>query len=157
MDRLEKSPFKARINFPDRLPPIRAYIHSAGVGNVFGSEISAKEYFMEQLGSYLEGNFRGYDFAIAVIWASVGPSTVNSRPQTNYRSIDIFGFSGLRDNWLGNPDISNFVMTNGIFKPLEKPTDVTTCGDTLILLGKEEEYRRTTPNLEFYMNNPPNI
>jgi len=157
MDNLERSPFRARISLPDRKFPIRAYIHRAGTRDVFGSEASASEYFMEQLDSYLGENLSGYDFTLAVIWGSVGPSTINSRPKTNYRNIDVFGFSGLKENWSGNPDVSNFVMTNGIFRPLEKPADVTTCGDTLILLGREEGYRRTTPNLDFYMINPPNL
>ena len=145
-----EAPFKARIHFADVSHPGRAYIHRAGLSDVFGSESAARNYFKEQYEFYLKEILRDYDFTIAVLWGSVGS-------QVKYRNIDVFGFHGLSGKWPGNPDISNFVFSNGIFKPLEKPTDVTTCGDTLILLGKEEEYRRTTSGLDVYMNNHPSL
>ncbi len=145
-----ETPFKARIHFADVSSPGRAYIHRAGLNEVFGSESAARNYFKQQYELYLKKNFEKYDFTIAVLWGAKGQ-------QVNYRNIDVFGFHGLNRKWPGNPDVSNFVLSNGIFKPLEKPTDVTTCGDTLILLGKEEEYRRTTSGLDVYMNNPPSL
>lgn len=144
------APFKARFIFSDNENPIgRAYVHRAGLDDVFGSKEKVMKYFNQQYDVYLKEKFRDYDFSIAVLWGFLGSS------KTKHKMIDVFGFHGLNRNWPGNPDVSNFVMDNGIFRPLEKTTDVTTCGDTIMLLGKEEEYRRRTQNLDFYLNHPP--
>ena len=145
----KETPFKGIIHFADVSPPGRAYIHRAGLKEVFGSESAARNYFKQEYDSTVKHYSEKYDFVIAVLWGSFS--------HIKHRNIDVFGFHGLNGKWPGNPDVSNFVMVNGIFQPLEKPTDITTCGDTLILLGKEEEYRRTTSGLDVYMNIPPTL
>ena len=71
--------------------------------------------------------------------------------------VDLFGFSDLDSRLVpiklpGNPDVDNYVFRNGVYTP-ERKTIV--CGDGLIVLGAEEEYRRQeTKNLAEYLRSP---
>ncbi|MBU0466364.1 MAG: hypothetical protein KKF39_01665 [Nanoarchaeota archaeon] len=152
-----ESPFVARINMMEETPPVRAYVHRAGFNEIFGGDaMNAALYFHDSYTKYLGDNLKEHDYAIAVMWGQTGQGKINAREKTNYRIIDVFGFKGI-EPWPGNPDVSNWVMTNGIFTPLEKPTDITTCGDTLILLGKEESTRRECPNFPLYVGMPTSL
>ncbi|MBU0760757.1 MAG: hypothetical protein KJ600_06900 [Nanoarchaeota archaeon] len=118
--------------------------------------MNAALYFHDSYTKYLGDNLREHDYAIAIMWGQIKPGRVNARERTNYRIIEVFGFKGI-EPWPGNPNVSNWAMTNRIFTPLEKPTDVTTCGDTLILLGKEESIRRECPSFPSYMGMPASL
>ena len=60
----------------------------------------------------------------------------------------------------GGLDGSSFIIKNGRYDVREDYNSFVesyTCGDTLIMLGEEEAYRRTTRSLDEYMRNPPEI
>ena len=86
-------------------------------------------------------DYHRLEYALAAMWAD-----------GNQRIIDFFGFGDLRGNWKGNPEVNSWDFRNGVFT-----RGAITCGDALIMLGAEERYRRTTPNLQSYMNNPNKV
>lgn len=143
-----KSPFIARINISEGIVPVRAYIHRAGLEVVYGNVEQARDYLMSQLESGLYDLISHYEYSIPIVWGN---------DKRKDKIIDVFGFDGVRDKWPGNPDVVNWVWYNGEFKTVENINSVTTCRDTLILLGKEESYRRTTPNFDYYIKNPLNF
>jgi hypothetical protein len=71
--------------------------------------------------------------------------------------------AGLRDMepWPGNPDVRTWVFENGFYVPrthINSHDDISdTCGDTLIMYGREEEFRRTVSGLEEYINKYPDL
>lgn len=69
--------------------------------------------------------------------------------------VDIFGFEKVSpDKWPGNPEVSILVYAAG---ELSVPQKEHTCGDTLIMLGREEAFRRTTKSLEEYFARSPSL
>ena len=173
-----KTGFKAFFNGDDS-PVTRVYIHSAGFAEVYGhkpAEDEAEEHerlrrHVPDLVDAAMGHFSDVwdkcrhasvddpsfigDFAyvLAVMWGD------KSR---NEKVIDFFGFSGINE-WPGNPDVSAWVMREGVYVSQERFGDIyvqnrkITCGDTLILLGREEQYRRKTSTLEEYVNIHPRL
>lgn len=138
---LLKRPFVARFNLPSRKPFVRAYLHRAGLLSAYGQKDTpvdcAKSYMTEVIEST---DLQRYAWVLAAIWGN----------SSGERCIDFFGYGGISD-WTGNPDVSAFVVKNGIIIPQKE----ITCGDTLIVLGKEESFRRTTQNLEEYASKWP--
>ena len=89
-----------------------------------------------------------FDYLLGAIWG-----------KKDEKIIDLFGFSDISE-WPGNPDVTSFVIKNGGYDTREDDDSFVesyTCGDTLIMLGEEEKYRRTTKSLDEYMRNPPEI
>jgi hypothetical protein len=139
--------FVARFNVPNRfLLPGRAYLHQAGLQEAFGSQDPVGEagrHFLDVLGIMNRGEIgKRYDFILATIYGDI----------EHRKSIDCFGFTCLYP-WPGNPDISPWVCKNGVFV-LDK---VTTCGDSMIVLGQEEAHRRACGDIVAYLCNPPKI
>lgn len=139
--------FRDRVTYiSNQLPPVRAYIHESCSFEAFSSpcnrsiDIEAKEHLILSLGKNLE-LVEDADYMLAAIWGN-----------ENSKMIDVFKYTDVKD-WPGNPDVSAFVMQNGVYIPRKE----ITCGDTLIVLGIEEKYRRTTKSLKEYMKNPPGI
>ena len=77
------------------------------------------------------------DYFISLLWSD----------EKRNELMDIFVYSDIKNNWKGNPGISSWVVTNGIWKN----KNPITCGEGIILLGREEEYRRTTRNISQYL------
>jgi len=77
------------------------------------------------------------DYFISILWSASNEEHL----------IDFFGYSDIKNNWKGNPDISSWVLKNRVWR---KDNNIT-CGEGIILLGKEEEFRRKTKNIEEYM------
>ena len=145
----QQTSFLSRMSFPNRVTPIRVYIHNAGLKKTFGTLDNAENYVMDQIStekSELSGLLYLYDFVISALWSN-GKDKI----------MDIFGFSDVKDNWPGNPDVINWLWYNGKNRFIKDARDIATCGDTLIILGKEEEYRRTTESLDSFMRHPLNI
>ena len=140
--------FVARIDYPEGSPLVRAYLHRAGI-ECFGSETdlaktsrSAAEYLGDVLRKF-SGSFRDMDFILAALWGEKFDGQA-------VRVADVFGYRLDRANgWAGNPEMYAFVFKNERYTPpgLDVPT---TCGEVLRVLGREEEYRVTTPNLQRY-------
>jgi len=78
-----------------------------------------------------------YDYFISILWSD----------SENNEMMDFFGFEGLKKNWKANPDVQSWVIKNGVWMH-DNPF---TCGEGIILLGKEEELRRKTKNIEEYI------
>jgi len=156
--------FIARINLPDHHVPIRAYLHGSGkdawkpkaVGQ--GTYVIEKDMDMSQIAKTytinslakisktLELNFQ---YLLAVLWGN----------SDSERVIDCFGYSDISDaNWPRNPEVEGWVMREGVYVQKNKITQGgLTCGDSTIIIGKEEEYRRLCPNLKTFMEVPPKI
>jgi len=136
--------FVARLNMPDGRPPVRAYLHEAGLMSAYGTNYEplreAEEYLKQVLIKY-KHDFRKHDFLLAAIWGS-----------EKVQLIDFFGFSGINENWKANPDVKMWVIKNGLYLP-----EASTYGDSIIVFGREEAFRRTTNNLSDYMANLPDL
>jgi hypothetical protein len=145
----EASPnFRARLTYDHGpLPPIRAYLHNAGIDEAFDCpkrktvEAKVEEHLIKTL-IMNRGIINGADYLLAAIWGDKGA-----------KMIDLFRYSGL-GGWPGNPDFAGFVFRNGVYMPEKREL---TCGDTLIVLGQEERYRRTTKDLKEYVEHSPSI
>jgi len=131
-------------NFPLGMPPTRAYLHSAGLHEAFGTE-NPFQVAEEHLVSILEEDRElliKYDYLLCALWGL----------DTN-RRMDLFGFKDIRE-WPGNPDVYPLVYED---KTWLNPDEYgLTCGDFLMVLGQEETYRRIT-NREQYFAQPPSI
>ncbi|MFH0832302.1 MAG: hypothetical protein V1900_01080 [Candidatus Aenigmatarchaeota archaeon] len=128
--------FVARMSFPNREPPVRAYVHKAGLAAYGDYPIEgAKRYLLEVLDNY-QKECAHYNLILAALWGDNGS-----------RMIDFFGFSNIGKRWDKNPDISAWVIKDGLHIPKKE----ITCGDTLIALGREEECRRFSSNALDYM------
>ncbi|HLD39217.1 MAG TPA: hypothetical protein VJB05_02815 [archaeon] len=69
------------------------------------------------------------------------------------RVAEVFGYGHVdKKDWPSNPEIYNWVFRNGIHQPKKRQIS---CGDTLIVLGKEESVRRRTSSLGEYWNEFP--
>src|SRR3989344_4021912 len=131
--------FMSRISYLEsnsELPPFRAYIHSSAAPAFSPTaHTNLEEQVRENLLLHLGKNFnlvKDFDFLITAAWGD-----------NKDKMLDIFGYSG----------ISFYVLRNGV---LSQEKEIT-CGDTLIVLGEEERYRRTTLDLTSYIENPPKI
>lgn len=101
---------------------------------------SAKDYLRDMLKEH-HAELKEYDFWLAALWRKI------------YRGkdegiISLFCFQGIRP-WPGNPNVSAQVLVDGVYKP---SYNSITCGDTLVLIGLEERFRRSTSSLESYMD-----
>ena len=150
--------FAARLNYPELR--FRCYVHSAGFEAIYGKNIpadnplwtpasafNAGDYAKEVLGS-LDGRVHGaFDYFLAVAWGN---------EESGQKVLDLFGFSGIRDWQTSNPDVTAWIFADGIYVS-PQPPNALTCGDALIMLGEEEKYRRTTPDLETYLLGSPHL
>ena len=131
-----------RLLLPWNSPPSRVYIHDAGFNEIYKSDKAVLDYFTEIFNRDLRNSDK-FNYLLAIAWGDI-----NSKEKV----IDFFGYNGF-DNWPGNPDVSIWVVRNGLIAPNENKT----CCDSLVILGEEEKYRRTTKSLEDYMLKAPKI
>jgi hypothetical protein len=146
--------FRGRHTHVDEdLPPSRIYLHNSGLIGAFAADFSrtghsveteAMNHFQEALASNLD-SVRDCDYILAAIWGSADGA----------KMIDVFGYSGVKAKWSENPTVRGFVLRNGLLY-VPKCRELT-CGDTTIVLGQEEEYRRTIPNMDHFLRFPPKI
>ena len=110
--------------------PVRAYVH----------ETSETEELDTGVTRHVQSKMaNGFDYMLMILWGNDGSNMV-----------DCFGYGGMSE-WPGNPDVDGWLYRSGV---LVRDMPIT-CGDGLILLGREEEYRRTTSSLREYIENPP--
>jgi len=129
--------FRNCYNFKNR--PLRLYTHRFGE-ELFNNSIEAFCYTEAALAT-LDSVAPDSLFYIAVTWGD---------KKTKSRICDLFAYSGINE-WPGNPDVSSWIFNEGVLKQ-ENPI---TCGDTMILLGLEEQYRRSCSDLSTYLSNGP--
>jgi len=149
--------FKTIYGFPGITPEARLYVHQTGLETIFKQDKqenqaadpvwNARTYFMkvhkELRDQLIETKV---DFLLAAVW---GDETENAKV------VDIFAYRDVRENWPGNPDVSGFVVKNGILVKENPLTLALTCGETIEMLGQEETYRQTTSSLSDYISKLP--
>jgi hypothetical protein len=145
------SSFVCRIEFPDLrdTKPGRLYVHRTGC-QLFQNEDGyepAANYALDMLGENPE-LFKPADFVIPVLWGEAWGGE-----EANVMVAEIFGYGDMRE-WPGNPTVYNWVFKNGLHIPEERQIS---CGDTMILLGAEETYRRNTRDLKEYISKAPQL
>lgn len=128
-------------------PPLRVYMHECGQ-ELWGEK-------SEDIATRLRGDLgaiiperistEDYQFFTALLWGDKSD-----------RMLDLFGYSGLQ-NWASNPGIDSWVLKNGIIVPSNGKSIEVTCGEGLVILGREEELRRTTDSLSDYLRVYPEI
>src|SRR3989344_4406504 len=136
--------FAARYIIPKSFPPVKAYLHTLEMNRAWGplpASNNAPRHLRDVLMDY-QDSFSGFEFLIAGLWGR------NDKRGGIDKVIDIFGFQKIpSDKWPGNPEVSVLIHEKGsLFVPQKEHT----CGDTLIMLGIEEAFRRTTTSLEEY-------
>ncbi|GEM_PF-2898159 len=124
--------------------PGRGYFHTSGFNEIFGGNVDAQESYAFEALRDNSSLLRDTDYFLVAIWGDVSKGD---------KVMDLFTYNGVYP-WPGNPEVSAYVLRNGIYAPEERSI---TCGDTLMILGKEEEHRRQTTNLNEYISNPPVI
>ncbi len=144
--------FITRFTLADRTPPVRAYVHKAGLKEAYSTTLPqlfqeeknrVRNYLIEVLDKNQE-EYSKYRYLLAALWGQINPSDQTKAAKV----IDFSGFSGIDDEkWPGNPDVFSWVVKDGVCIP----TNQITCGDTLIALGVEEQLRRRTKNLADYI------
>ncbi len=130
---------------------MRAYVHEAGLKEAYRRIDDAGEYLRNALDTYKSECSR-YKFILAALWGRVSDNSVE-------KVADFFGLSDISDEkWPGNPDVSAWVVKNGIYvrEGYPQPGQIT-CGDTIMVLGEEEKHRRECASLTTYATIPPGL
>jgi len=120
----------------------RVYVFDCGFSEAYFEELDALRYATSVIKNARKEMEIPIDYFIGGLWGD-----------KKDRVIDVFGFSGVRENWQGNPDVHSWVVRNGVWRK-ENPI---TCGNMLRILGIEEEHRRGKENLTDYIFNPPKL
>ena len=132
--------FRAKINLNDAKFPGRLYLHNYGI-EVFGSNPipTAKNEYRACLNK-IGGD---YLWVIGILWGDDIPNSV----------VEIFAYNNIEKKiWPGNPEVDYFQFRSRFL--IDKPRYLT-CGDGLMILGREEEFRRHIKSLEVYLNSGP--
>ena len=141
--------FVDRINLPDFEVPVRAYIHEAGFEEVYGGDVEVARKRLEDVIRLSDWKEREKQMNLQYILTTLIGG------EEKYQGKPIVGFFGFFDieNWPGESKVKIFCY----LKPDQREVILNVRGDTLIMLGEEEKYRRTTKSLDEYMRNPPEI
>lgn len=135
-------PFLKRFSIPHAVRPTRAYVHEAGFTDAYDSRFNRPETYIGKIFEKHATVFEPDDFLIMALWGDDGQQIA-----------EVFGYFGINP-WPGNPEVNSWVFKDGIYHPKQRNI---CCGETLIVLGREEEARRKSPSLQHYMQNPPEI
>ncbi len=128
--------------FPTKLYILRSYVDKLG-DRKYASMLLTRTLIQSREGPEIMG---GHDFAIALAFGLGEEGT--GKP---VEGIDIFS-ARLRGGWEGNPIYDSWTFEDGVYVPREKGT---TCGTGLVILGKEEELRRGTADLDSFLKGWP--
>ena len=118
---------------------IQVYLHNVGI-EAFGSNpISSAR---NELSSVLGKIDEDYLWVIGILWGDYGIPIV-----------EVFAYNGIqRNKWPGNPEVFYFQFRS---RQLVENSRSLTCGDGLMILGREEEFRRHKKTLKEYINDAP--
>lgn len=128
--------FIARVSLPHTEPPARGYVHS--LASAFESAEEAKAYLNRVLRQ--KQVVGSAEFVLAAVWGD-----------RHTRIAELFGYCDISE-WPGNPEVYSWVFEDGVYKPEKRNI---ACGQTMQVLGREEDYRLTTASLPDYMAAPP--
>ena len=144
--------FLARFQIVNVRPPVKLYIHSAGIAQAFSATSPdqaadlARDYFLREW-PYHQRDTEKYDFLLAALWAS---------PESGRMSkiVDCFGFYDIRDWRNGNYNVDIWNIKDGL-RVINHAASA--CEDTMIAFGLESSYRRTTNSLDEFVRGWPNV
>jgi len=129
--------------------PARVYLHEYGLREQFGGDGRSAGLVILSAFAYGEWAVRtllrseeNLQYSIGIVWGDI---------DNDQKACDLFGYSGIEE-WPGNPDVPLWVFRNGVLVK-----DLESCGDSLILLGLEEQHRRKCKNLEEYLEKNPKL
>ncbi|MBI3623919.1 hypothetical protein HY212_07625 [Candidatus Pacearchaeota archaeon] len=138
--------FVARFSGKDLVVPVRTYLHDVGLekwdinGDGVQSAANYHSLVFKSDGIHRIVRDEKLDYVIAALWNNEGNKTA-----------DVFGYSGVKNNWKANPEVRAWNCINGIWRD-----DAHFCGDMVMILGAEETWRRaSTKDLKYYMSHPP--
>ena len=133
----------ARYTLSNLSTPSRLYVHTSGA-ELYEDESPRAQ--MEYFINLVERNpgFLGSSLLVGIVWGDV---------ERRQRVADVFAFDCTDSDWSFNPEIDSYVFRSS---DLDVDSPVT-CGDGLIVLGAEEQFRRSCKNLHAYMSGAPNI
>jgi len=134
-------PFSRRFSMQHAAKPTRVYVHETVFTDADNHGKLPQAYIGKIFEQYTE-LFEPDDFLIMALWADNGKQIA-----------EVFGYFGTNP-WPGNPEVNSWMFSDGIYQREERQI---CCADTLIVLGREEEARRKTPDLKSYMQNPPDV
>lgn len=129
-------PFVGRSLIRGVIPPAKVYLHSNGM-DLFDNSIDFGREHVNELIERNPGVFSPADYVIAALWGENGK-----------RVSECFGYGDMGE-WPGNPTVYSWVFENGVYKPEQRQIS---CGETLVVLGREETFRRTTRDLCDYFD-----
>jgi len=129
--------FPKIITLRENSPPVRIHVSEMGYSDVFGGNEDQMKRYTSQVFSKHNHLFRKSNVLIGMLWAD---------PITLAKTLDIFGLSK-EEKWEDNLGIYSWVIHNNE----HFPKDPISCGEGIIRLGKELEYRKTTKNIEDYL------
>ncbi len=128
--------------FRGHTPQVRVYYHKSGF-ELYSSEKRDPTMDLINALEKHDSELKSFNYVLAVAWGDINKKE---------RIIEFFGYREITE-WPGNPEVSSLIIKNNILVPQRE----ITCGDTLILLGEEEKYRRTTRSLDEYFTYPPHL
>lgn len=121
----------------------RLYLHNSGILSYGTDPVRRAKTEFNLATTILHSQGKHYPWVIGILWGK-GEEPI----------VDLFVYSGLNGimDWPGNPDVDYGHFQSGKFT---KDAKGLTCGDGLVALGKEENYRRTCRSLEHYLAEAP--
>ncbi len=134
--------------------PLRLYVHSTNLEAAFGSAENALDYGLRTIHEK-SGILRPAQWIVAFTygWPDENvPPSIKARAKLPLiaRMMDVFGFHSIQafngQSWKQNPTIRSWVLKNGI----RVQDQNIACGIEAIVLGKEEELRLSTKNIDEY-------
>lgn len=121
----------------------RLYLFKKGL-EVYGADpIKTARKEFQRVTDFLYSHQKNYSWVIALLGAK------HEEP-----FVELFVYSGIHyiQEWPGNPSVDYAQFLSGRFE--EKPHGLTS-GDGLLVLGREEQHRRTMSSLENYLFTAP--
>jgi hypothetical protein len=149
MQQIPKIEIVTRFKYLPQNAPGRAYIFEHCFDSAYDDSFpSALEHYDSSVKKNSEiFDSHRFNFVNAIMWGD----------ETD-KMIDFFGYKLLDGDWHSNPSVFNWVTRNGLVVPSRGDfVSEITCAKGLRILGAEEEYRLTTPDLETYLSNFPEI
>ncbi|HLC55567.1 MAG TPA: hypothetical protein VJJ75_03465 [Candidatus Nanoarchaeia archaeon] len=131
---------------------LRLYVHDTNLKDTFESAFEALNYGLSCI-SKNQSILRPAQWIIAFIYGwpdERAPPEKRLRENQMAKMMDVFGFHGLLRTdgieWKRNPTIKSWVFKNGIHVPEQN----IACGIEAIVLGREEETRLLTMDINDY-------
>lgn len=132
----------------------RAYIHEAGLRGAYeGQTPSSLQHIILNAAEFVRqvtSTEPNTSFLNKFAYFFTFPWGLNGQ-----KKIDLVGYRDIKE-WPGNPSVSVWNYKNGIFVKAS-PDEDELCGDATIVLGREEEFRRTINTLKGFMTTAPKI